>query len=101
MSLKCPILGYESSAIACDAMIPLDSGEARVNACGLKEGARMAKQYPAPPPMTIDPNKQYTATMETSEGIINIELYPKEAPQHVNSFVFLSRDGYYDGVIFH
>ena len=61
----------------------------------------MAKQYPAPPPMTIDANKQYTATMETSEGTIQIELYPKEAPQHVNSFVFLSRDGYYDGVIFH
>ena len=61
----------------------------------------MAKQYPAPPPMTIDPNKQYTAAMETSEGTIQIELYPKEAPQHVNSFVFLSRDGYYDGVIFH
>ena len=47
----------------------------------------------------IDPAKKYTATMETSEGTINIELYPKEAPQHVNSFVFLSRDGYYDGPI--
>jgi peptidyl-prolyl cis-trans isomerase B (cyclophilin B) len=61
----------------------------------------MAKQYSAPPPMTIDPNKQYTGTMETSEGTITFELYPKEAPLHVNSFVFLSRDGYYDGVIFH
>src|SRR4051794_20456490 len=61
----------------------------------------MAKQYKAPPPMTIDPNKTYTATIETSEGPIGIELYPKDAPQHVNSFLFLARDGYYNDVIFH
>ena len=61
----------------------------------------MAKQYSAPPPMTIDPNKTYTATMETSLGTIKLELDPKSAPGHVNSFVFLSREGYYDGVIFH
>lgn len=61
----------------------------------------MAKQYPAPPKMTIDPKKTYTATIETSAGTITAELYPKEAPNHVNSFVFLAREGYYDGVIFH
>src|SRR5215218_7481918 len=61
----------------------------------------MAKQYNAPPAMTIDPNKTYTATIDTSAGEIKLELYPKDAPNHVNSFVFLAREGYYDGVIFH
>jgi cyclophilin family peptidyl-prolyl cis-trans isomerase len=61
----------------------------------------MAKQYPNPPEMKIDPKRKYTATMETSEGTMTLELWPDVAPQHVNSFVFLARDGYYDGVIFH
>jgi cyclophilin family peptidyl-prolyl cis-trans isomerase len=61
----------------------------------------MAKQYSAPPAMTIDPNKTYTATLDTTEGQIVAELYPKDAPQHVNSFVFLAREGFYNGVIFH
>jgi len=61
----------------------------------------MAKQYPSPPAMTIDPKKTYTATLDTSEGKITLELHPKDAPQHVNSFVFLSREGFYNGVIFH
>jgi peptidyl-prolyl cis-trans isomerase B (cyclophilin B) len=51
--------------------------------------------------MKIDPKKKYTATIETSEGTMTAELWPDVAPLHVNSFVFLSRDGYYDGVIFH
>jgi len=60
----------------------------------------MAKQYSAPA-MTIDPNKKYTATIDTTEGVITVELDPKIAPQHVNSFVFLAREGFYNGVIFH
>jgi cyclophilin family peptidyl-prolyl cis-trans isomerase len=51
--------------------------------------------------MDIDPGKQYTATLKTSEGDITIELLPQEAPKTVNNFVFLARQGYYDGVIFH
>ena len=61
----------------------------------------MAKQYSAPPPMKIDPNKTYTATIDTTAGTMTAELWPKIAPQTVNSFVFLSREGFYDGVIFH
>ncbi|HZL36709.1 MAG TPA: peptidylprolyl isomerase [Tepidisphaeraceae bacterium] len=61
----------------------------------------MAKQYSAPPKMTIDPNKKYTGTIDTTEGQIAIELYPKDAPLHVNSFIFLAREGFYNGVIFH
>ena len=61
----------------------------------------MAKQYPAPANQNIDPNKNYTATIETTEGTITAELYPKIAPQTVNAFVFLAREGFYEGVIFH
>jgi len=61
----------------------------------------MAKSYAAAPPMTIDPNKTYTATINTSLGTITVELHPKIAPGHVNSFVFLAREGYYNDVIFH
>ena len=61
----------------------------------------MAKQYAAPVDQKIDPNKTYTATIETSEGTITADLYPKIAPQTVNAFVFLAREGFYEGVIFH
>lgn len=61
----------------------------------------MAKQYASAPKMTIDPAKTYTAKVETTAGTIDLELYPKDAPQHVNSWIFLAKDGFYDGVIFH
>lgn len=61
----------------------------------------MAKQYPAPPPMTIDPARGYTATFETSRGTITCELFAGDAPATVNNFVFLARDGFYDGTTFH
>ena len=61
----------------------------------------MAKSYNAEPAMTIDPNKTYTATIDTTAGEIKLELYPKDAPHHVNSWVFLARDGFYNDVIFH
>ena len=61
----------------------------------------MSKQYESAPPLTIDTSKTITANMETSLGSIKFELFAKEATQTVNNFVFLARDGYYDGVIFH
>ena len=51
--------------------------------------------------MTVDPEKRYVATINTNKGAIVIELFPKEAPKTVNNFVFLAREGFYDGVIFH
>lgn len=51
--------------------------------------------------MTIDPKKTYTVTMETNRGPIVLELYPEHAPKTVNNFVFLVKEGYYDGVSFH
>ena len=61
----------------------------------------MSKQYSAPPPMAIDTNKKYSATFETSKGNIVVDLFPKEAPKTVNNFVFLAREGFYDGTVFH
>src|SRR5438067_2987519 len=61
----------------------------------------MKKEYSAPPSMTIDPNKQYTATFKTSRGEIVCDLFTKDAPKTVNNFVFLAREKFYDGTIFH
>jgi peptidyl-prolyl cis-trans isomerase B (cyclophilin B) len=61
----------------------------------------MAKQYSSPPQMSIDPNKGYTATFDTSRGQIVVDLFAKEAPNTVNNFVFLARDGFYNGTKFH
>ena len=61
----------------------------------------MAKQWTTPPAMQIDPKKQYKACMETDKGTMVIELFADKTPTTVNNFVFLAREGYYDGVIFH
>ena len=59
------------------------------------------KQYPSAPAMQIDPGKNYTAIFETSKGAIVCQLFPAEAPNTVNNFVFLARDGFYNGTKFH
>lgn len=61
----------------------------------------MTKQWKYPPQMEIDPKKAYIITMETTRGAIEIELHPEYAPITVNNFVFLTRQGFYDGVSFH
>jgi peptidyl-prolyl cis-trans isomerase B (cyclophilin B) len=62
----------------------------------------MAKQqYSAPPPMAIDVNKNYSARLNTSRGEIVCDLFVKEAPKTVNNFVFLAREKFYDGTLFH
>jgi len=59
------------------------------------------KTYAAAPPMTIDTSKTYTADVKTVRGDFTIKLRPDLAPQHVNSFVFLANEHYFDGVTFH
>ena len=59
------------------------------------------KQWDNPPEIQIDPKKTYLITIETNRGIIEMELYPEHAPETVNNFVFLTREGFYDGVTFH
>ncbi len=63
--------------------------------------ASRANQYPSAPPQTIDPAKNYTATITTPRGDVVIKLRPDIAPITVNSFVFLARQGYYDGLTWH
>lgn len=58
-------------------------------------------RYSACPPMTIDENKAYTATITTTKGDVVVELFADKAPMTVNSFVFLARDGYFDNVAWH
>lgn len=59
------------------------------------------KQFSAPPPMTIDTSKQYSATIDTSMGTMKADLFASDAPMTVNNFVFLAQQHYYDGVTFH
>ncbi len=59
------------------------------------------QHFDAAPPMIIDPAKSYRATMVTSKGTLEIVLDPLAAPATVNSFVYLARFHYFDGVVFH
>ncbi|MEW6084363.1 MAG: peptidylprolyl isomerase [Chloroflexota bacterium] len=61
----------------------------------------MPKQWSTQPAMQIDSKKKYKAHMETDKGTMVIELFADKTPKTVNNFVFLSREGFYDGVIFH
>jgi cyclophilin family peptidyl-prolyl cis-trans isomerase len=83
-----PTAANESGEVACGAKAPSQAGKPK-------------PQFAGPPPMKIDGNATYTATMETSCGTIVIELDAKRAPTTVNSFVFLAKEGYFDGQYFH
>ena len=78
-------------------------------ACGEAEPAAEAsepteggvKQYSAHPGTVIEAGKSYSAVIKTNLGDMTFDLLADEAPLAVNSFVFLAREGYFDGVIFH
>lgn len=59
------------------------------------------KQWDRPPATQIDPTKGYKAVIETDRGNIELQLFSQHAPKTVNNFVFLAREGFYDGVSFH
>ena len=59
------------------------------------------KQWKQPPAMLIDPAKKYTATIKTDKGDMVLQLFADKTPKTVNNFVFLAREGFYDGTIFH
>ena len=61
----------------------------------------MSQQWSSPPPFSLDLKKTYTATMVTDKGDIVINLFADKVPNTVNNFVFLARQGFYDGTIFH
>jgi len=58
-------------------------------------------QWDSSPEMQIDTNKKYMVEIETNKGVIELELFPKHAPKTVNNFVFLAKEGFYDGISFH
>lgn len=59
------------------------------------------KQWATPPSLEIDPKKKYQATLTTDKGDITLDLFADKVPNTVNNFVFLARQGFYDGTIFH
>jgi cyclophilin family peptidyl-prolyl cis-trans isomerase len=59
------------------------------------------KEWKSPPQMEIDPGKKYTARIQTEKGEIVLGLHADKAPRTVNNFVFLARQGFYDGTVFH
>ena len=66
------------------------------------KGESVTQQYSTAPAMSIDPSKTYTATFVLENGTeFKVNLFAEKAPNTVNNFVFLSRDGFYDGVTFH
>jgi peptidyl-prolyl cis-trans isomerase B (cyclophilin B) len=68
----------------------------------IKEEYNMSKlEWKNQPEMQIDPVKSYRAVMETSRGVLELELYPQHAPKTVNNFVFLAREGFYNDISFH
>ena len=61
----------------------------------------MAQQWATAPAMKINAKGIYKIEMETNKGTIEIQLFPQYAPKTVNNFVFLAKEGFYDGVLFH
>ncbi len=61
----------------------------------------MTKQWNTPPVMAIDPKRKYKARIETDKGTMVVGLFADKTPKTVNNFVFLSREGFYEGIIFH
>jgi len=66
-----------------------------------KPQEKKEKKYDKAPEMVIDKNKKYLANFETNKGNFKIELFTDKAPKTVNNFIVLSRDGFYDGLVFH
>jgi peptidyl-prolyl cis-trans isomerase B (cyclophilin B) len=59
------------------------------------------QEWASAPDMIIDPAKKYTATITTDKGAMVLELFAEKTPKTVNNFVFLSQEGFYDGIVFH
>ncbi len=94
------------TAIVGIAAIPVLAGcgssdSSSTTTTGADTSAASAKTWSSAPAMAIDVNATYTATMKTSKGAITITLDPSQAPKTVNNFVFLSKNGFYDGLTFH
>ena len=83
------------------ALITVALGTLLTASCTSQAPAAKPKTYSAPPPMVIDTAKEYTATIETEKGNLVLELFASDVPNTVNNFVFLAREGFYDGTTIH
>jgi cyclophilin family peptidyl-prolyl cis-trans isomerase len=95
----CSVQGTETLPASSPTSVELDQPDSTPTE--VPESGISSKQYDAPPAMQIDPGKIYLATLVTELGEIKIELFADKAPNTVNNFVFLSREGYYDETTFH
>jgi peptidylprolyl isomerase len=93
--------GEETTPTATPRRTTTPSATSAATAGATSAASPAAGRYATPPAMAIDPAKSYTAVLETDKGTIKIKLLPDIAPQTVNSFVFLARQGYFDGITFH
>ncbi len=80
---------------------PSDQGDELLDTSMPEDPQKRNGMYPSPPAMHIDPGKIYFATVETEKGEIVIELFADKVPNTVNNFVFLAREGFYEGTTFH
>ena len=88
--------------IACSSkstMSPITTSLSATNLPATVSTAQV-KQWSSPPAMQIDTSKQYTATISTNIGTIQVQLFANEDPKTVNNFVFLANQGYYNGCKF-
>ncbi len=60
-----------------------------------------ANSYSSAPEMVLNPASEYYANFVTDKGVVKVRLFAQEAPETVNNFVFLAREGYFDGTTFH
>lgn len=95
------ITAAAAALIAAPVLAGCGSSDPASSTAAADTAASGAKTWSAPPKMSIDVNAAYTADLTTSEGDIQIALDPKKAPKTVNNFVFLAKQGFYDGVTFH
>jgi len=84
----------QNQPVICDKRIP---GRHKSEEAGMTS----ASQYDGPPEMVLSPDMEYHATFRTEKGPIRIRLHADKAPRTVNNFVFLAREGYFDGTTFH
>jgi cyclophilin family peptidyl-prolyl cis-trans isomerase len=100
--LERPKTGPDAVQVAGILLILLVLGAVSWMLLPRREATQAPKQWSAPPPMNIDPSRPYQATVKLAKGgEFTIELYADKAPLTVNNFVFLAKEGYFDGVTFH
>ncbi len=85
-------------AAVCFMLVLAACGQAKNEGNGKQS---MPMQWAEPPAMSIDENETYTAKLYTTKGTVTMELFAQDAPQTVNNFVFLAKQGFYEGVSFH